>query len=58
LKPQIPQISQIRGERKAVCAKYIFVPDAFLQQMRPNLGFSHLRNLRNLRFTSYLGFWG
>jgi len=30
LKPQIPQISQIRGEGKTVSANYIFVPDAIL----------------------------
>ena len=36
LKPQIPQISQISGERKTVSANYIFVPDESLRQITLN----------------------
>ena len=47
-------VVQIRGEGKTVSAKCIFVPDAFLRQINAKLlGLIHLRNLRNLRFTSF-----
>jgi hypothetical protein len=46
LKPQIPLISQIKGERNTVYADCISVPDAFLAADNAKLvGFNHLRNL-------------
>ena len=54
LKPQIAQISQIRGETEDGLCNYIFVPNAFLRRITPNSSVSVICEICGS--TSFLGF--